>query len=433
MWSIITVIIIIFVIVRELKKSRSQRENNSSFSDVEKSDPKDSKDSKEEKKYPKAPLYEELLQAENMELSGNIIIFDKEIKNTNSNYCKQLLNRYISEIESNNFLQRNPFDKLQVEIKNNNDQILQKLEFYGTPTARTRYFYDNSGILRLTYHSSQGETREITLYETLSNQNYRKLSLYRDSDEKNFRVYSVEEENQEKQKIFSYEYYDAGGGDYRLYQRKYNLDNSSIELDELSYDRGMYGHRDLTKYDALGRKINMKSYANYTEKLSDDKLVSETNYFYDERGNEIEERTYFYETEKMEKHLKEFDEHNNLIHEILKDGAERIYKYDSNNNLTYEKNCFQETYYSYDKENRCVLRKTTKNGITRYHYNKDGTISIEYEDNDGNVTEHLERPESFSGELNHTFTLDNNKGEVAINLSLKEFGPINLPVQSVKF
>ena len=202
MWSIITVIIIIFVIVRELKKSRSQRENNSSFSDVEKSDPKDSKDSKEEKKYPKAPLYEELLQAENMELSGNIIIFDEEIKNTNSIYCKQLLLRYIHEIESNNFFQINPFDKLQVEIKNNNDQILQTLEFYGTPTARTRYFYDNSGILRLTYHCLKGETDKITLYETLSNQNYRKLSLYRDSNKKNFRVYSVEEENQEKQKIF---------------------------------------------------------------------------------------------------------------------------------------------------------------------------------------------------------------------------------------
>lgn len=425
MWSIITVIIIISVIVKELRKSGCQRENNSSFSDVEKSEPKDSK---EEKKYPKAPLYEELLQAENMELSGNIIIFDEEIKNTNSNYCKQLLNRYISEIESNNFLQRYPFDKLQVEIKNNNGQILQTLEFYGTPTARTRYFYDNSGILRLTYHSSQGETREITLYETLSNQNYRKLSLYRDSYENNFRVYSVEEENQDKQKIFSYEYYDAGGGDYRLYQRKYNLDNSFIELTE-----GLYCYRDLTQYDSLGRKINVKSYENYTEKLSDDKLVSETDYFYDERGNEIEERTYFYETEKTEKHLKEFDEHNNLIHEILKDGAERIYKYDSNNNLTYEKNCFQETYYSYDKENRCVLRKTTKNGITRYHYNKDGTISIEYEDNDGNVTEHRKSPQSFSGKLNHTFTLANNKGEVAINLSLKEFGPINLPVQSVKF
>jgi len=429
MWSIITVIIIIFVIVRELKKSRSQRENNSSFSDVEKSDPKDSK---EEKKYPKAPLYEELLQAENMELSGNIIIFDKEIKNTNSNYCKQLLNRYISEIESNNFLQRNPFDKLQVEIKNNNDQILQTLEFYGTPTARTRYFYDNSGILRLTYHSSQGETREITLYETLSNQNYRKLSLYRDSDEKNFRVYSVEEENQEKQKIFSYEYYDAGGGDYRLYQRKYNLDNSFIELTE-GFDRWLYCYRDLTQYDSLGRKINVKSYENYTEKLSDDKLVSETDYFYDERGNEIEERTYFYETEKTEKHLKEFDEHNNLIHEILKDGAERIYKYDSNNNLTYEKNCFQETYYSYDKENRCVLRKTTKNGITRYHYNKDGTISIEYEDNDGNVTtEHRKSSRSFSGELNHTFKINDNKGEVAIKLYLKEFDPINLLVKPEK-
>ena len=142
--------------------------------------------------------------------------------------------------------------------------------------------------------------------------------------------------------------------------------------------------------------------------------MSETDYFYDERGNEIEERTYFYETEKTEKHLKEFDEHNNLIHEILEDGEERIYKYDSNNNRIYIKD--------------------TKYGTTRYQYNTDGTLTIEHEDNDGNVTtEHRESPQSFSGKLNHTFILGNNKGEVAINLSLKEFGPINLPVQSVKF
>lgn len=379
---------------------------------------------------PHVPLNLELQLAEDIIESDNIKIFEEEVENTNSEYCKQLLRKYISEIKSYNFDDRNPFNKLQVDIKNNNNQLLQSLEFDSIPTAGTRYFYDNSGFLRLSYHyygEKINEIRELILYETLANQNNRKLTFYYDRCEEKFRLGGVEEETLEKKKLFSYEYYDDSG-DYRLTIRKYNDDNSFIELNE-GFDRWYYCYRDLIKFDSSGRKINKKSYTNYTQKLSDDKLKSETEYFYDKRGNEIEEKTHNYETNKTEKYIREFDNQNNLIHEILNDGFENFYKYDSNNNLIYKKDRFHELHYTYDKNNRLIIKKKNEEGKiskTRYIHKEDGTVLLEFVDNE-KCTKQRTMSEHLSEVFTHTFKTCDKKMEVNLKLTLNEIGPMDLP------
>jgi YD repeat-containing protein len=388
---------------------------------------KDSRRDSVEEKIHEAPLYTELRRALNMLESDNIKIFDEEIENTNSVYCKKLLHQYIAKIKSYSFLERNPFDKLQVDIKSTNGQILQSWEFDYYPTACTRYFYDKSGFLRLSSYYHNEKMERITLYEILPNKNRRKLTFDYYSDIKKFGLSCVEEESCEKQKLFSYEYYDGGG---ILNIRKYNNDNSFMELYEGLDPRIVCHPPELTKYDSLGRKIYIKSYNDtYPQKLSNDQLKSETNYFYDERGNEIERRTHSYETGKTDRYLKEFDEHNNLIHEISARGSETFYKYDSNNNLIYKKdvnarkpqNAIREEYLSYDEKNRLVLRKE-KDSITRYHYKKDGSVIIKYEDKYGITKKYKKISRSFHEEINQTFKTKDNKGEIAIKLSLNEFG-----------